>query len=102
MNYILNILYIAIIFYLLDPIWRNSKAFKKISAIKFLNKKLIKVFLIFLSIIIIFICIYVNNIFNNYLLYESTLTLIIKGFSLLILYFVTSLIFLKDTKKEAI
>ena len=95
MNYILNILYIAIIFYLLDPIWRNSKAFEKISAIKFLNKKLIKVFLIFLSIIIIFICIYVNNIFNNYLLYESTLTLIIKGFSLLILYFVTSLIFLK-------
>lgn len=104
MNYALNVIYIALIFYLLDYIWRNSKAFKKISSIKVLNKKLIKVLLIILSIILIIACIYLNNILSTYLLEQNIISLIIKGISLIILYFVTSLIFINKTnnKKEVV
>ncbi len=104
MNYALNVIYIALIFYLLDYIWRNSKTFKKISSIKVLNKKLIKVLLIILSIILIIACIYLNNILSTYLLEQNIISLIIKGISLIILYFVTSLIFINKTnnKKEVV
>ena len=93
MNYVLNVLAIAGMFYILDLFWRHSKLYKSISSNKIINKKNTKIILALISVILIVICIFLEKIFSGYLLGEDKIKLLIKGSSLLVLYFVTSFIF---------
>lgn len=93
MNYVLNVLAIAGMFYILDLFWRHSKLYKSISSNKIINKRNTKIILALISIMLIVGCIFLEKIFSGYLLGEDKIKLLIKGSSLLVLYFVTSFIF---------
>lgn len=100
MNQIINVLGIALLFYFLDLIWKESKPFKKLCSFDIFNKKVMKIILIILSFILTLFCVYVYIRFTVYLLDESILVLMAKCLSLLLLYFIISLIFIDNCREE--
>ncbi|GAA0069353.1 hypothetical protein K5V21_09075 [Clostridium sardiniense] len=94
MNHILNVLAIAVCFYVFDLLWRHSNLYKKLTLNKVLNNKSTKIILSIISILLIGVCIIVEKIFSGYLFGEDNIKILIKGISLLILYITTSFIFM--------
>ncbi|MGG7077515.1 hypothetical protein [Clostridium sardiniense] len=94
MNHILNVLAIAVCFYVFDLLWRHSNLYKKLTLNKILNNKSTKIILAIISILLIGVCIIVEKIFSGYLFGEDNIKILIKGISLLILYITTSFIFM--------
>lgn len=101
MNQIISVIAIAGCFYVFDLLWRHSRLYNKLISNKILNNKATKIILSIISILLIGVCIVVEKIFSGYLFGEDTIKILIKGASLLILYIITSFIFMDKYTKTS-
>lgn len=103
MEHTIELITIAIGFYIIDLIWKSSSLYNKITSKKFFHKKLNKLILLLISIVLIFICIIVEDKLSGYLIANDSFELTMKGIPLVILYIITSFIFTNkiDNKKSS-
>ena len=102
-NNFINVMVIGVCFYLFDLLWRGSQLYEKLISKKSINNVGMKLIMIIISLVMIVISMtearITSGIFASY-----TIKLIIQGICLVILYIMTSFIFMDKfikTKKPS-
>ena len=99
-NNVINVVVIAGCFYLFDLLWRGSKLYEKLISKKSINNVGMKLIMIVISIIMIVIALNTDRISTG-IFASDTVKVIIQAICLIILYIMTSFIFMdKFTKTK--
>lgn len=102
-NNVINVIVIAVCFYFFDLLWRGSKVYERLISKKSINNVGMKFLMIIISIIMIIASLNIARITTG-IFASYTFKMIVQGICLIIIYIMTSFIFMDKfikTKKTS-